>query len=68
MVLVALVHTNSSADMPTDHFLWAEPVFRGAYKVIATDHEYKVLDTVPKAGLSHYLKFFWKRRDHNIYP
>lgn len=42
---------------------WSEPVFRSAYRLIATPDEWSVLDTISPGQREHFLRRFWKHRD-----
>jgi len=53
----------SALALTEDHTQWSDPVFRSSYRLIATDAEWAVLDTLPRAELPPYLRIFWKRRD-----
>lgn len=63
IAIICMVACRHALALPPDHTQWSAPVFRGAYKLIASAEEWTVLDTAVQSTLGPYLRTFWKRRD-----
>jgi GWxTD domain-containing protein len=64
--IVAIGLASGSAfaqDLPTNHQLWPPAVFSSAYELIATEAEWKALDTLTGPARTAFLERFWIRRD-----